>query len=35
MERIAFTLKIKEKCEEDYDRSHLPLWPGRGPGRTD
>ena len=29
MERIAFTLQIKEGCEEEYDRRHLPLWPGR------
>lgn len=27
MERVAFTLQIKEGCEEEYDRRHLAVWP--------
>ncbi len=27
MERVAFTLHIKEGCEEEYDRRHAFVWP--------
>ena len=27
MERVAFTLQIKEGYEEEYDRRHLAVWP--------
>ncbi len=28
MERVAFTLHIKEGCEAEYDRRHASVWPG-------
>ena len=27
MERVAFTLQIKEGCEQEYDRRHASVWP--------